>query len=204
MGADGGSIIKRYELVPELDQKRSNISENNFSSKWTQCALSDENLADPIVSDAQGYLYNKISILKYLLGESPHKLPVNSTIKQIRDVVELVREKKHGKWVEPVTQKDIEQNGASIEFAYLAECGHISTWEILQKSKSCPTCAASFEHIIVLNPGREEAKAHNSARQKSLTMLGLSHSLRPKKLSARKRRIEEHAGTSKHLKKADQ
>lgn len=190
MGADGGTIIKRHEIAPENNEKRQESALVADSlNKWTHCALSGEKLNDPVVSDARGNIYNKTSILKYLLGESSHKLPTNSEIKQLRDVVELHREIESGKWIEPITEKDIEREGTSVEFAYLAECGHISTWEILKKSSSCPTCATSYTTAVVLNPRRAEATTHNSERIKELQEQDLSHSLRPtKRQISRKRR----------------
>lgn len=190
MGADGGTLIKRHEIAPENTEKQQQSrTVEDCANQWTHCALSGEKLHDPVVSDARGNIYNKTSILKYLLGESSHDLPPNSEIKQLRDLVELHREIESGKWVEPMTGKDIEREGSSVEFAYLAECGHISTWEILRSSSSCPTCATSYTTPIVLNPRRAEATTHNSERIKELKEQNLSHSLRPtKRQASRKRR----------------
>lgn len=46
----------------------------------TQCALSRQQLAAPVVSDALGRLYNKDSVLKYLLARSSSNIPASSGV----------------------------------------------------------------------------------------------------------------------------
>lgn len=195
MGADGGSIIKRSELVNDEERvEKDNIEDENINI-WTRCALTHEKLSDPLVSDSNGNIYNKIAILKYLLGEIGSPGPQISGIRQIRDVVELHRELDGTRWIDPVTRKDLEREGSSEEFAYIAECGHVSTWSVLSSSSCCPVCATSYSDTVVLNPRSAEAKEHNRKRQAQLTERGLSHSLRPtKKQGGRKRKKADKQG----------
>jgi Rtf2 RING-finger len=66
MGADGGSIPKRCELVRQAKQS-PNLFKNSRFDKWRQCALSQATLAEPIVADRLGRLYNKDAIIQALL-----------------------------------------------------------------------------------------------------------------------------------------
>lgn len=74
MGNDGGSIPKRRELVKEAAKaltaaqlKEAQNEQQEYG--WTSDPLTRKPLARPIVSDAAGVLYNKDSIIEYLLKD---------------------------------------------------------------------------------------------------------------------------------------
>lgn len=74
MGNDGGSIPKRSELVKEAAKaltaaqlKEAQNEQQEYG--WTSDPLTRKPLARPIVSDAAGVLYNKDSIIEYLLKD---------------------------------------------------------------------------------------------------------------------------------------
>ena len=74
MGNDGGSIPKRRELVKEAakalttTQAKEQLTEQQEYA-WSTCPLSRKPLATPVVSDAAGTLYNKDSVIEFLLKE---------------------------------------------------------------------------------------------------------------------------------------
>jgi hypothetical protein len=72
MGNDGGSIPKRRELVKEAAKaltaaqiKEAQNEQQEYG--WTTDPLTRKPLARPVVSDAAGILYNKDSIIEFLL-----------------------------------------------------------------------------------------------------------------------------------------
>ncbi|CBX99871.1 hypothetical protein IAQ61_002901 [Plenodomus lingam] len=74
MGNDGGSIPKRRELVKEAAKslttaqlKEALVEQQEYS--WSTDPLTRKPLANPIVSDAAGILYNKDSIIEFLLKD---------------------------------------------------------------------------------------------------------------------------------------
>ena len=74
MGNDGGSIPKRRELVKEAAKsltaaqlKEAQNEQQEYG--WTTDPLTRKQLARPVVSDAAGILYNKDSIIEFLLKE---------------------------------------------------------------------------------------------------------------------------------------
>lgn len=74
MGNDGGSIPKRRELVKEATKSLTSAQLKEAQNEqqeygWTADPLTRKPLARPIVSDAAGVLYNKDSIIEFLLKE---------------------------------------------------------------------------------------------------------------------------------------
>lgn len=192
MGADGGSVAKRSEIV-RSDSLVSGPTkmESRDLNQWTECAMSGEKLSDPVVSDWNGNLYNKTAILEYLLGEAPANSKPKTAVSQIRDVVELQRDVKDGLWLDAVTRKELALEGMSEDFAYLAECGHIFPVRILSKSDSCPECEKVYESFTILNARTQSAKSSNLTRIEGLAKLGLSHSLRKLRSKTSKKRSLE-------------
>ncbi|KAK6588198.1 hypothetical protein RS030_6828 [Cryptosporidium xiaoi] len=104
MGGDGGSIPKRADLVktkgfefkrnlggmgylPNTQIKKSDINgskQDKHHNKWTTCFLTNEPLNPPIVICNKGHLYNKESIINYLLEKRRNKNLLH--IKKLSDV----------------------------------------------------------------------------------------------------------------------
>jgi hypothetical protein len=207
MGNDGGSIPKRRELVkeaaraPTASQLKESLSEQQ-SHNWTTCPLSNKSLQPPIVSDYLGRLFNKDSVLEYLLGsvdeEGQAKIAemdkiVNGTIKSVKDTVEVLFEqdnevKRGVRFVCPVTNKALGPGGAKA--VYLVPCGHAFSAEAIRQlsdERSCPQCADSYEaeNVIPILPTSEDVKSLEK-RILKLREQGLSHAL--KKSSSKKKR----------------
>jgi hypothetical protein len=74
MGNDGGSIPKRSELVKEAAKALTTSQVKEVQNEqqeygWTTDPLTRKPLSRPVVSDAAGVLYNKDSIIEYLLKD---------------------------------------------------------------------------------------------------------------------------------------
>ncbi|KAG6894940.1 hypothetical protein C0992_003847 [Termitomyces sp. T32_za158] len=72
MGNDGGSIPDRRDLVRNRPKAEQADRANQTRARWFFCALSKRKLEEPVVSCALGKLYNKDSIIEYLLDKSAY------------------------------------------------------------------------------------------------------------------------------------
>jgi Rtf2 RING-finger len=72
MGNDGGTIVKRLDIVKlRNDGSDAKVDPAILAKvRATTCSLSHQPLRIPIVADRIGNLYNKDSILKYLISKS--------------------------------------------------------------------------------------------------------------------------------------
>lgn len=149
MGNDGGSIPKRRELVREAAkaltsaQLKEAVAEQQEYG-WTTDPLTRKPLSPPIVSDAAGILYNKDSIIEYLLKdeddrEKDEMRKVGSgkgtvdggfselgcfgdRVKGLKDVVEIKFESgEKEEWKCPVTGMKL---GPGAKACYIVPCGH--------------------------------------------------------------------------------
>jgi hypothetical protein len=156
MGNDGGSIPKRRELVKEAAKALTSAQLKEAQNEqqeygWNTDPLTRKILAAPVVSDAAGILYNKDSIIEYLLKEDGAEKAemgkvagVKGTVeggfaelgtfgdrvKSLKDVVEVKFEVGEGarelggrgeKWVCPITGKEL---GPGAKGVYIVPCGH--------------------------------------------------------------------------------
>ncbi|XP_068451283.1 replication termination factor 2 [Clinocottus analis] len=178
MGCDGGTIPKRHELVkgPKKVEKVDRNAE--LAAKWKYCALSQEKLRRPIIACDLGRLFNKDSVIEYLLdktAERPNAEAV-SHIRGIKDIKELnLTDNPEWKGERSNTKGDIyedmncgmficpvvglEMNGKH-RFCYLQNCGCVFSDRALKEVKTeiCHKCGEGFkaEDIVVLNGTKEE------------------------------------------------
>ncbi|KAJ3739449.1 Rtf2 RING-finger-domain-containing protein [Lentinula detonsa] len=91
MGNDGGSIPDRRDLVRTKAKAEQADKANQTRARWFFCALSKRPLQDPVVSCALGKLYNKDSILEYLIDKSAYGDGENicGHIRSLKDVKTL-------------------------------------------------------------------------------------------------------------------
>lgn len=75
MGNDGGTIVKRLDIVKVRSDGSDAKVDPAILAKVlaTTCSLSHQPLQAPIVADRLGRIYNKDSILKYLLSRADSK-----------------------------------------------------------------------------------------------------------------------------------
>jgi len=168
MGGDGGSIPTRADLVRYREKKRE--LDPNLAARlgWNFCTMTAQPLREPLVADDLGNIYNKESILNYLLSKKHD--PAYAHIRSLHDVVTLqltpnpslteADKKEIGKddqsrlffrWICPVTL--IETNGKS-RFCVLRSCGCVLSDKALREvpSTRCLRCQKPYqpEQIIGL------------------------------------------------------
>ncbi|KAJ3499378.1 hypothetical protein NLG97_g365 [Lecanicillium saksenae] len=197
MGNDGGSIPKRRELVknaartPTVSELKATILES-LGHAWSHCALSDAPLEmETAVSDAAGRLYNYEAVLKHLMPseEATDATTASATIRSLRDIVKLKFLNRGGKWICPVSLKEL---GPATRSVYIVPCGHafaeVAITEI--KEDLCPECSEPFEreNIITILPSTEKEIERLVRRMEDLKSKGLCHSLKKDKSEKKKKR----------------
>ncbi|KAH9947410.1 Rtf2 RING-finger-domain-containing protein [Amylocystis lapponica] len=151
MGNDGGSIPDRRDLVRSKPKAEQADKANQVRARWFFCALSKRPLQEPIVSCALGKLYNKDSLLEYLLDRSAYGdgEDICGHIRSLKDVKTL--KLTHNTTKAPVSDSDSaperahfvcplnfkEMNGVQ-PFVYLASCGCVFSQAGLKAVSSSP------------------------------------------------------------------
>ncbi|KAF1947823.1 DUF602-domain-containing protein [Clathrospora elynae] len=167
MGNDGGSIPKRSELVKEAAKaltsaqiKEAQTEKQEYA--WSTDPLTRKPLARPVVSDAAGFLYNKDSIIEFLLkdDEDVEKAEMRKVggvkgtsegvfkelgcfgerVKGLKDVVEVrfeVEEKEDGgekvRGERWVCPITGTRLGPSAKAVYLVPCGHAFAGSVVKE-----------------------------------------------------------------------
>ena len=210
MGCDGGTIPKRDELVRQKKKPEAKDKNAANMAKWRHCALKYVTLERPIVVDAHGQLYNKDSILEFLLDRMKFEHGP-SYVKKMKDVKELqLTENPSFKpnhndlgnayldvylspYICPLT--GLEMNG-KYKFCAIWTCGCVMSDRALRAVNehhhaadkfSCPKCGqdySSMDDIIVLNPEEEDMKLMEARRERLAAA-------NPKKNGSNKRRSPE-------------
>ncbi|SCU83084.1 LANO_0B08284g1_1 [Lachancea nothofagi CBS 11611] len=210
MGNDGSSIsrVKSLQIaVNSSSKKLQNSDSRNFDSdsKWAVDRLTSLPLRLPLVSDYQGNLLNKESVLEWLLTPdkedyTEEQVRLFGHIKTLKDVVELHNiifdQPKHRS---PSLRCDVGDEilgKSSGKLAYLAQCGHVLPRRML--GFECPVCgiAHSATDIITLNPSYDELSILQ-ARMDELEHKGLTHSGRTAKSKKRRSKQRECGKNSK-------
>ena len=217
MGNDGGSIPTRRELVKEAakDKTTTQVKEVQHEQQeyyWTTDPISRESLATPVVSDSSGKLYNKSTILEYLV-EGARKEDADTitqgAIKSLKDVVEVKFEidtaatssaARGEAWRCPITGDKL---GPGSKAAYLVPCGHAFSGSAIKEvsGEKCLTCETEYasNDIIPILPTSATDIARLALRVKTLQEKGLAHSL--KKSSGGKKRKKDKEETEEKSKK---
>jgi len=178
MGADGGTIPTRGELVRLKKKPETKDKISALASKWKLCLLSQQPLLMPIVACQLGRLYNKENILELLLDRSTFENTdttyydrSNTThIRSLKDVHELnltdnpaykTKSSDMGyvyidhnisPYICPVT--GLEMSG-KYRFVFLATCSCVFSERVLKEipSETCHKCAKPFteKDVVILN-----------------------------------------------------
>ncbi|CCH45381.1 Peptidyl-prolyl cis-trans isomerase-like 2 [Wickerhamomyces ciferrii] len=179
--------------------------EYNRIGKWSSCTLTNEPLDIPIVSDYKGNLYNKESILEYLLNPddftSNQKLLI-SHIKSLKDIVELkISKNQSNELICSITGNILGSNG--IPYIYLVKCQDIFAKKCLttihKDCLKCPVCDLEYskDDIIVINPEIKEDIINQQERIEKLESLGLTHSLKKQKNKKKRKDNDDKKPDSK-------
>ncbi|KAK1816641.1 Replication termination factor 2 [Friedmanniomyces endolithicus] len=195
MGNDGGSIPTRRELVkeaarnPTTAQLKETLHERHQHA-WKTDPISNQPLAQPIVSDSSGTLYNKDTILEFLTSTTPNPEADRITqgaIQSLKDVVEVkfelapeaTVEARHEVWRCPVTGDEL---GPGARAVYLVPCGHAFSGTTIKEvsGEKCLSCELGFaeKDVITILPMAEKDVARLALRSKVLREKGLAHSLK--------------------------
>ena len=179
MGNDGGSIPTRRELVKEAAKNPSTAEVKELRQEqqgyfWSTDPISQEPLAQPVVSDSSGKLYNKSTILEYLVEgsrkEDAEKM-TQGAVKSLKDVVEVKFEEdpeapsstKTQAWKCPVTGSRL---GPQTKAVYLVPCGHAFSATAIKEvsGEKCLTCDTVYtsNDIIPILPLSDEDLARLS------------------------------------------
>lgn len=180
MGADGGTIPTRCELVPKKKNPEKKDNDSVRLYKWQCCHLTQEKLVQPIMACQLGQLYNKEAIIKMLLKrknidcdeEDEHVIDsvVVDHIRSLKDIRELkltdnpahdVNESNaptgDGSYVDRHKSAFIcpisrlEMNGA-YSFMYDWTSGNVVSERGYKVIKKDPTYAIDEDSIIFINP----------------------------------------------------
>ncbi|CUS11305.1 unnamed protein product [Tuber aestivum] len=203
MGNDGGSIPTRRELVksPTKQKTHSQLRDTNAQTQtyhWTTCPLSKRPLSEPIVSDSAGVLYNKDSIIEWLLkgveafGDGEEVL--EGRIHSLKDVVEVKFEEGR---ICPVSRKEL---GPGVKAVYLVPCGHAFSESAVKEVGEgvCLKCDESYtdDNVVAINPTAPEDLQQLKARMEKLAEKGLTHAL--KSAGKTRKRKKDKNGTGKN------
>jgi hypothetical protein len=211
MGNDGGSIPTRRELVKEAAKNPSaaQVKESQHEQQeyqWTTDPISRQPLEPPVVSDSSGKLYNKATILEYLVEgarKEEAERETNGAVKSLKDVVEVKFEADEDVSVDSQQDKDVKSKkaawkcpvtgdrlGPGSKAVYIVPCGHAFSGAAIKEvsGEKCLTCDIEYasNDIIPINSVLDTDIARLSLRVKTLQEKGLSHSL--KKASGSKKR----------------
>ena len=157
MGNDGGSIPTR-KVVVKTKKKKVKIFKNEIKkAKCKLCSLTKEQLQQPIVGDKLGQIYNKKSVIEFLLNK---KMPKEFRhIKSLKDVKNLNCTIDNKGYIECQVSKE-EFSGIN-KFYFLWSCGCVlskNAIEELNMKDKCIFCDKKFEKkdLISLNYTNEQ------------------------------------------------
>jgi len=187
MGNDGGSIPDRRDLVRNKPKAEQADKANQTRALWFFCALSKRKLQEPVVSCALGKLYNKDTIIEYLLDKSGYGdgEKICGHIRSLKDVKKLnltpnstrtpdsTDSTERPQFICPFNLK--EMNGLQ-PFVYISTCGCVFSQAGLKTVSGaasssdktdgeltlCPQCGkkySSAEDIVQLNPSQDDEDA---------------------------------------------
>lgn len=176
MGCDGGTIPTRDELVRTKKKPEQKDKTADLAAKWKHCAITQEPLQQPVMACELGRLYNKESVLEFLIDRSKFECaPSFEHLRGLKDVKELTltenrsysrpkNEKGDGytdtqdsRFICPVV--GVEMNGM-YKFCFLWTCGCVLSDRALKEVKgdNCHKCGKPFtsKDIITLNGTDED------------------------------------------------
>ncbi|XP_025197785.1 protein RTF2 homolog [Melanaphis sacchari] len=173
MGCDGGTIPKRDELVRTKKKPEQKDKSSMQLYRWRNCHLTQGPLRPPIVACGMGLLYNKESVLQYLVNKTPFP-EASAHIKSLKDIKALRltpnpafngKAQSVGGYIDNNCSPFIcplvglEMNDRS-KFCFLWKCGCVISERGLKlgADNKCVNCVMEYEDddIVVLNPTEED------------------------------------------------
>ena len=208
MGGDGGSIPKRADMVrtkgyssaqslstgsmgynPNLQRR---VAEEHVDVKrqrqlWmTRCWLTGQPLEDPIVVCRGGYLYNKETMVRFLLEKNFEKLPKHLT--SIKDVLNVkFKRSNNGGIVCPITAKELDDGVHKSIVNWPCGCALSTRALELDSSdgKKCINCGTAIDTTVKLFPDKVEMDkqletAYELRHKKTIIVGPVAHAIKRK------------------------
>ena len=153
MGNDGGSIPDRTSQIRVKKRKRRINRMEIQKTKSNLCSMTKEQLRKPIVGDRLGQLYNKTSVIEYLLNKNKPK--GFEHIKSLKNVKELKCTINDNGYIQ--CQISQEEFSGLNKFFFLWTCGCVfskTAMDELGIKKKCINCNSEFDinkDLISLN-----------------------------------------------------
>ena len=153
MGNDGGSIPDRTSQIRVKKRKRRINKVEIQKTKSNLCSMTKEQLKKPIVGDRLGQLYNKTSVIEYLLNKNKPK--GFEHIKSLKNVKELKCTINDNGYIQ--CQISQEEFSGLNKFFFLWTCGCVfskTAMDELGIKKKCINCNSEFDinkDLISLN-----------------------------------------------------
>lgn len=178
MGCDGGTIPRRDELVRTKKKPEQKDKMADLVAKWKHCAISQESLRTPIMSCELGRLYNKESVLEFLLDRSQFESADNfKHLKGLKDLKELKltlnpserrsKAEKGDAYIDTLTSNyicpvvGVEMNGM-FRFCFVWTCGCVMSERALKEIKSdiCHKCGqkTSPDDLVIINGTEDDVQ----------------------------------------------
>ena len=153
MGNDGGSIPDRTSQIRVKKRKRRINRVEIQKTKSNLCSMTKEQLRKPIVGDRLGQLYNKTSVIEYLLNKNkPTGFEHIKSLKNVKDLKCLIND--NGYIQCQISQEEF--SGLN-KFFFLWTCGCVfskTAMDELGIKKKCINCNSEFDinkDLISLN-----------------------------------------------------
>ena len=153
MGNDGGSIPDRTSLVKVKKKKRRIHDREIKKTKCNLCSITKEKLRKPIVGDKLGQLYNKTSVIEYLLSKNkPKGFEHIKSLKSVKELKCLINDNGYIQ-----CQISREEFSGLNKFFFLWTCGCIiskTAIDELHIKDKCIICNTQFDikhDLISLN-----------------------------------------------------
>ncbi|KAK3091639.1 hypothetical protein FSP39_021444 [Pinctada imbricata] len=182
MGCDGGTIPKRDELVRTKKKPEQKDKTADLDAKWKHCAITQEPLREPVMACELGRLYNKESVLEFLIDRSKFECAASfEHLRGLKDLKQLNLTENKGyerphiekgdayidtqdaKYICPVV--GITMNGKH-KFCFIWSCGCVLSERALKEVKTdvCHKCGKPLttDNIIILNGTEDEVTSLRS------------------------------------------
>ena len=153
MGNDGGSIPDRTSQIRVRKRKRRINKAEIQKTKSNLCSMTKEQLRKPIVGDRLGQLYNKTSVIEYLLNKNKAKgFEHIKSLKNVKDLKCIIND--NGYIQCQISQEEF--SGLN-KFFFLWTCGCVFSKTALDElniKNKCINCNIDFDinkDLISLN-----------------------------------------------------
>ncbi|KAJ2553223.1 Replication termination factor 2 [Coemansia sp. RSA 1878] len=211
MGNDGGSIPRRNEMVREKKQDEKTDRKTQLIAMNYFCALSKQPLREPVVGDMLGRLYNRESILEYLLNPTVFGEGAKiCNIKSLKDVKTLnlkvnpayttgqtnkrpvltFDDQPTAPFVCPITRKEMNGN---LGFEFVWTCGCVVSTQArkeMAESDQCLVCSGPVDSKDVVPINSQNSEVLDSLRKRAEER-ALETKKKSKKVKSKRKHVDE-------------